>query len=185
MRIFNTDTISILLGAALSLGLGAGAAAQATTDSQTAAPPAAQTAPEQTPATQPPTAPPSAQTSPQQGTAQQGGPNSIDEELQLTEDQKQKIATIVDGENKQISALRDDNSMTMDQKRQKLTEIRQTATPKIKAILTPEQLQKLAVIQQRMRDQQQQGSPEPPSQQNSAPSGPQSSPPTAPQGSGH
>lgn len=171
MRILSTGTMSILLGTALSLALSAGAAAQSTpsTDSQSPNPPAAQTTPEQAPPAQ---QPPTAQTSPQQGTARQGSAPSIDDELQLTDDQKQKIATIVDDENKQISAVRDDNSMNMDQKKQKVTEIRQTATPKIKAILTPEQLQKLAAIQQRMREQQQQGTPEPPPP-NSAPTTPQ------------
>jgi Spy/CpxP family protein refolding chaperone len=85
-------------------------------------------------------------------------PASIDDELQLTPDQKQKIATVVDDENRQISAVRDDNSMSLEQKQQKVMQIRQAGTPKIKAILTPEQLQKLAVIQQRMREQNGSGS---------------------------
>ena len=52
-----------------------------------------------------------------------------------------------------------------------LVPIRQAGTPRIKAILTPEQLQKLAVIQQRMRDQQgtQQAPAQNPPPQNSAP----------------
>jgi Spy/CpxP family protein refolding chaperone len=90
---------------------------------------------------------------------QQGNqPASIDDELQLTPDQKQKIASVVDDENRQISAVRDDNSMSLEQKQQKVMQIRQAGTPKIKAILTPEQLQKLAVIQQRMREQNGSGS---------------------------
>ena len=90
--------------------------------------------------------------------AQQGNrPGSIDEELQLTPDQKQKIAAVVDDENKQIGAVREDNSMSLEQKQQKVMQIRQAGTPKIKAILTPEQLQKLAAIQERMRQQNSQG----------------------------
>jgi Spy/CpxP family protein refolding chaperone len=68
----------------------------------------------------------------------------------------------------------------MDQKQQKVLQIRQEGSPKIKAILTPEQLQKLAAIQQRMRDQQQggQGSAPPPQQQSAPPSNPpQATPP--------
>jgi Spy/CpxP family protein refolding chaperone len=97
-------------------------------------------------------------------------PKSIDEELQLTPDQKQKIAAVVDDENKQIGAVRDDSSMSLEQKQQKVMQIRQAGTPKIKAILTPDQLQKLAAIQQRMREQNGQGtsapsqSTQPPSQ---------------------
>ena len=73
--------------------------------------------------------------------------------MQLTPDQKQKIAAVVDDENRQISAVRDDNSMNLEEKQQKVMQIRQAGTPKIKAILTPDQLQRLAVIQQRMRVQ--------------------------------
>jgi Spy/CpxP family protein refolding chaperone len=67
--------------------------------------------------------------------------------------------------------------MSMEQKQQKVMQIRQEGSPKIKAILTPEQLQKLSVIQQRMRDQQQGGAGA--SSPQSAPSGnpPQSTPP--------
>jgi hypothetical protein len=112
-----------------------------------------------------------------QGSAQQQAAKSVDEELQLTDDQKKKIADVVDDENKQISVVRDDNSMNLQQKQQKVLQIRQEGTPKIKAILTPEQLQKLAAIQQRMREQQ--GTPEQPSQ-NPAPNSTPNSPPNSP-----
>ena len=115
--------------------------------------PAAAPAPEE-----PQQATPNPSTAPRQSAppagAQQGNKSeSIDEELQLTPDQKQKIAAVVDDENKQISAVRDDNSMSLEQKQQKVMQIRQAGTPKIKAILTPQQLQKLAAIQERMRQQ--------------------------------
>jgi len=96
---------------------------------------------------------PPGQSSPS-ASGQQGNQPSIDDQLQLTPDQKQKIAAVVDDENRQIGTVRDDNSMSMQQKQQKVMQIRQAGTPKIKAILTPEQLQKLAAIQQKMRDQQ-------------------------------
>jgi len=88
-----------------------------------------------------------------QGQTQSQGP-SVDDELQLTPDQKEKIAAVVDEENKQIGAVRDDTSLTMEQKQQKAREIRQAGAPRIKAVLTPEQLQKLAAIQERNRQQQ-------------------------------
>jgi len=123
------------------------APSQSTTPSQTA--PESPNAPTSAPQT---SAPPSSS----QGNAQQGESKGvdIDKELGLTDDQKQKIAVIVDDENRQISAVRDDNTMSLEQKQEKVLEIRQAGTPKIKAILTPEQLQKLAALQQRMRDQQ-------------------------------
>lgn len=114
---------------------------------------------------------PTSQTAPPAATQSSNQTKSIDEELQLTPDQKQKIASVVDDENKQISAVRDDSSMSMEQKQQKVLAIRQAGTPKIKAILTPDQLQKLAAIQQRMREQNGQGASTPSQQQ--APQGTQ------------
>ena len=131
-----------------------------------------QNSPSQSAPSSPSTASPSQSTPPSQGSpsasGQQGNQtSSIDDELQLTPDQKQKIAAVVDDENRQIGAVRDDNSMSMQQKQQKVMQIRQAGTPKIKAILTPDQLQKLAAIQQRMRDQQtgNQGASQPQPQQ--------------------
>jgi len=108
-----------------------------------------------TPGTQNGTASQAPSSTVQSGTSGQGGSASVEDELQLTPDQKQKIAAVVEDENKQIGAVRDDNSLSMQQKQQKVIQIRQEGSPKIKAVLTPEQLQKLTVIQQRMRDQQQ------------------------------
>jgi hypothetical protein len=82
----------------------------------------------------------------------------VDDQLQLTQDQKEKIAAIVDDENRQLGALRNDNSLTLEQKQQKAAQIRQAGVPKIKALLTPEQLQKLDLIVQE-RDRQQQSNP--------------------------
>ena len=61
-----------------------------------------------------------------QGNAQQGENKGvdIDKELGLTDDQKQKIATIVDDENSQIAAVRDYNAMSLEQQQQKVLEIR-------------------------------------------------------------
>ena len=168
-----SELVSISLGAALALIVSIGAVAQTSAPPPSSSQPSA--APEQS---APPAQTPPATSSPQAGTtsgsqhnAQSGGGASVDDELQLTPDQKQKIATVVDDENKQISAVRDDNSMSMEQKQQKVLAIRQAGTPRIKAILTPEQLQKLAAIQQRMRDQQgtQQAPAQNPPPQNSAP----------------
>jgi periplasmic protein CpxP/Spy len=98
----------------------------------------------------------------------QGQEKSIDDELQLTPDQKQKIAAIVDDERKQMNALRDNTSLSTDQKQQKATQIRQVGAPKIRAVLTQEQLQKLAAIQEREQQapaNSTQSSPQAPQQQ--------------------
>ena len=144
MRRFRISEWTLLsLGLILTLGFCLAAAAQ------TSAPGA------------PPEAAPPGQSSPQpdsqqdhaQGQTQSQG-TSVDDELQLTQDQKEKIAAVVDDENKQIAAVRDNTSLTLEQKQQQAQQIRQAGVPKIKAVLTPEQLQKLAAIQERNRQQQ-------------------------------
>jgi periplasmic protein CpxP/Spy len=178
-----SELASILLGMALSCALAAAQTSSPPGSSQPEAATPTQTAPPSEQSTQPAGAqnPSSSQAGAQSGadqsgahaSTQSGGGSSIDDELQLTPDQKQKIAAVVDDENKQIAAVRDDGSMSLEQKQQKVLQIRQAGTPKIKAILTPDQLQKLAAIQQRMRDQQQSGQQQPapqnPAPQSSAP----------------
>jgi periplasmic protein CpxP/Spy len=171
-NIWETVFILLALGSVLIVSVAAGAQTSSPTPSPSAQTPQATPIPEQpqsepsqqNPAATPAPAPqqrapeqPSASSQPSQSSSgpqtQSSQPKSIDDELQLTPDQKQKIAAVVDDENRQISAVRDDNSMGLEQKQQKVMQIRQAGTPKIKAILTPDQLQRLAVIQQRMRDQ--------------------------------
>jgi hypothetical protein len=128
----NRYTLSVLKALTLTLLLSLIAAAQVSP----ASPPPPQAS-----------APSSAGSQPQ--ARPQGQEKSIDDELQLTPDQKQKIAAIVDDERKQMNAVRDDASLSMDQKQQKAAQIRQAGAPKIRAVLTQEQLQKLAAIQER------------------------------------
>ena len=175
----NLFRTSAYMSLALALIVSLSAAAQASTapqdrQSRTEKPSQSQPAPDngtvqgsqtpsQTPAASDTQNTPPAQAAPQSQTnsgsdAQAGrAPGqgaTIEDELQLTPDQKQKIASVVDEENKQIVAVRDDASLSTDQKMQKVQEIRKVGAPKIKAILTPEQLQKLAAIQERARQQQ-------------------------------
>lgn len=170
-NIWETVFILLALSSVLVVSVAAGAQTSSPSTSPNAQTPQATPAPEQpqsepsqqspaaTPAPSPqPSAPeqpsassPSQPSSGAQAQSSQG--KSIDDELQLTPDQKQKIAAVVDDENKQIGAVRDDSSISLEQTQQKVMQIRQAGTPKIKAILTPDQLQRLAVIQQRMRDQ--------------------------------
>src|SRR5947209_8002853 len=88
--------------------------------------------------------------------APQAHPSSVEEELQLTADQKAKLQPIIQDEVTQINAVRNDASMSMDQKRAKVEEIKKTSFPKILAVLTPEQQKKLSDMQQRARQQAQQ-----------------------------
>jgi Spy/CpxP family protein refolding chaperone len=144
-----------MLSFALALAISLPAAAQS---SATNSP--SQSAPAQT---SPAPAPPS---SVQQSAPSTASPNSAqaqaneDNPLNLTDDQKAKLRPIIADENQQMEALRNDNSMSQTQKIDKANQIRAQASPKIKAVLTPEQLQKLAQLQQdRARQQQQESQP--------------------------
>jgi Spy/CpxP family protein refolding chaperone len=109
---------------------------------------------------------------PNQGAAQ-SAPSQANEDnpLNLTEDQKAKLRPIIMDENQQMEALRNDTTMTQEQKIAKANQIRAEASPKIKAILTPEQLQKLAELQQeRARQQQEEQSPQQQQGQQGSPS---------------
>jgi Spy/CpxP family protein refolding chaperone len=84
--------------------------------------------------------------------------SSADNPLGLTEDQKAQLRPIVMQENQEMEAVRNDTSLTQEQKIAKANQIRDNASPKIKAILTPEQLQKLAEMQ-KARQQENQSAP--------------------------
>jgi periplasmic protein CpxP/Spy len=152
MRILKYSAPILSLALALAISLPAAAQSSATNPSSQSAP--AQAAP---------AAPPS---SPQQSAPSPASPNSAqsqaneDNPLSLTDDQKAKLRPIIADENQQMEALRNDNSMSQAQKIDKANQIRAQASPKIKAVLTPEQLQKLAQLQQdRARQQQQESQP--------------------------
>ncbi|HZR66887.1 MAG TPA: hypothetical protein VFA85_17230 [Terriglobales bacterium] len=158
MRISRYEAWISALSLAFFLTMSLAASAQSTTTSPSQSAPAqsapAQSAPAQSTA-------PNGQNSASQSSAQ----SNEDNPLNLTEDQKAKLRPIIMDENQQMEALRSDTTMTQDQKIAKANQIRSEASPKIKAILTPEQLQKLAELQRQRAGQQQQqgGQPTPPS----------------------
>jgi periplasmic protein CpxP/Spy len=119
--------------------------------------PAANSQSQSTPAQNSPAPPPSAQQSTTGNNNQNHAPSQdAANPLNLTEEQKAKLRPIIMDENQQIEAVRNDGSLTQEQKIAKANQIRSEASPKIKAILTPEQLQKLAELQQERTHQQQQ-----------------------------
>jgi protein CpxP len=153
MRIINFSALILSCALALAISLPAAAQSPATNPQSQSTP--AQTAP----------APSGQQTAPastNQNSAQSQA--NDDNPLNLSDEQKTKLRPIIQDENQQMEALRSDNSLTQEQKIDKANQIRAAASPKIKAILTPEQLQKLAQLQQeRVREQQQQTQPAAPS----------------------
>ena len=75
-----------------------------------------------------------------------GGPGlSIDliaKQLDLTEDQKPKVKTILDDMRQKMRDLRNDASVAAEDKRAKMKEIRDAITVKLKEVLTAEQFAK-------------------------------------------
>ena len=70
------------------------------------------------------------------------------EKLDLTDEQKEKIKPIMQAEAAKMKELRDDTSTDRQAKMSKLREIQQETTTKIKAILTPEQVEKYTKLQE-------------------------------------
>jgi len=77
----------------------------------------------------------------------------ISTELNLTDDQKDKIKPILQSEYSQLKALQDDSSMSPDQKQAKAKDIRDSAHSQISSILTPEQQQKWQAMKQHAQEQ--------------------------------
>jgi Spy/CpxP family protein refolding chaperone len=63
----------------------------------------------------------------------------LDEKLHLTDAQKQQITGIWAGAEQQGKALRDDDSLSKDDRRAKMGEIMKASHAQVRAILTPEQ----------------------------------------------
>src|SRR4029450_10044935 len=89
--------------------------------------------------------------------AQKGGAMSkaqaIAQQLNLTPQQKEKILPILADELPKVNAIKNDNSLSRMQKMQQVRTIHQQTDPQMKAILSPEQYQKLNEIrQQTIRD---------------------------------
>jgi len=69
-------------------------------------------------------------------------------QLNLTPDQKEKLKPILQDEAQQMQTVRDDTSLTKQQKWSKSREIQQSFQPKVNAVLTPEQQDKLKQMKQ-------------------------------------
>src|SRR5438045_7478510 len=71
------------------------------------------------------------------------GPARMFQGLNLSEDQRAKVQTILQGEHSQMQALRSNASLTEEQKKQQLRELRKNDHQQLLAGLTPEQQGKL------------------------------------------
>jgi periplasmic protein CpxP/Spy len=78
---------------------------------------------------------------------------AISQQLNLSPQQKVKVLPILADEAPKVEAIKNDNSLSKIQKMQQLRAIHQQSDPQMKAILSPEQYQKLQGIrQQAIRD---------------------------------
>jgi Spy/CpxP family protein refolding chaperone len=80
-------------------------------------------------------------------------------QLQLTDEQQAKIKPIIEEQHKQMMDLRQDTSMSREDRFAKFREIRQKSFEKMKTILTPEQQKKWQEMQQMRRGRR--GGPRP------------------------
>ena len=101
------------------------------------------------PSTPPAGAPPAGQRSP----GMRGGPNfdQIAQQLKLTDDQKTKVKPILDAQQQKIAGLREDTSLSQEDRRAKMQTIHQDTSTQLKAILTTEQFDRYQQMTQRRR----------------------------------
>jgi len=78
---------------------------------------------------------------------------AISQQLNLTPQQKAKILPILADEGPKVEAIKNNSSLSGFQKMQQIRAIHQQTDPQMKAILSPDQYQKLqAIRQQAIRD---------------------------------
>lgn len=76
----------------------------------------------------------------------------MSQHLNLTEDQKSKITPILQSQMEQARSIRQDTSLTPDQRRAKMKELRESTRSQIEPILTPEQREKMENFAQRRKE---------------------------------
>jgi Spy/CpxP family protein refolding chaperone len=88
----------------------------------------------------------------------------LSKELNLTDEQKEKVKPILDEQTKQMHATQEDSSLSQEQKRDKMKQIHQSTHSQINDILTPEQQKKFAELKEQQKEHRE-GSKENPSEQ--------------------
>ena len=93
----------------------------------------------------------------------QAGFDRMAEQLNLTEDQKPKVQSIMKAQMDKMRGLRQDTSLTPEDRKAKMKAIREDSAAQMKAVLTAEQFQKWQDMQSKMHNRPPGG---PPPQQN-------------------
>ena len=86
-------------------------------------------------------------------------------ELNLSEEQREKIRPIIEEQVKQLRDMREDKNLTPEQRREKARAIMKETHEKMQAILNPEQRAKLKQHMQEMREHRAAEHKEPPAKQ--------------------
>jgi Spy/CpxP family protein refolding chaperone len=76
---------------------------------------------------------------------------ALQKELNLTADQQQKVEKIRSGYRTKMQALRNDNTVSQEQKKVKVKELKKQQQEKIKTVLTKEQQEKMKSLRQEQR----------------------------------
>lgn len=75
----------------------------------------------------------------------------MSKDLNLSDDQKEKLKPILQDEVQQMKNVQADNSLSTEQRRKKMRQIHKTYEPQVQAVLTPEQKDKLKSMKQEGR----------------------------------
>jgi Spy/CpxP family protein refolding chaperone len=81
--------------------------------------------------------------------------DNLSKELNLTKEQQEKIGPIFENEMKEMRTVKEDSSLTPEQKREKVKAIHQTTRENINKILTPDQQKKFAEMKEDTRENRQ------------------------------
>jgi protein CpxP len=98
------------------------------------------------------------------------GRQDLAKQLDLTDDQKPKYDAIMKGAAEKGRALREDTSLTSEEKKTKAKAIREDTTAQLKSLLTPEQFTKWQDLSKHGSHAHPPGSPEPTKSQTTPPS---------------
>jgi Spy/CpxP family protein refolding chaperone len=78
---------------------------------------------------------------------------AVGKQLHVTRKQAKQLMPILQAEEPQLQAIRNDRSLSGAEKLQRLQAVHERSDPQVKAILTPQQYQQLQVIRQQRRAQ--------------------------------
>ena len=87
--------------------------------------------------------------------------DSLAKQLNLTDDQKAKVKTILQTEFDKMKALRENQSLSREDRRDQMMSIRKSTDDAIKAVLNPDQLKKFEEMQSKMMEHRKEGPPPP------------------------